>query len=195
MTKIKRNVLISVISIFLVCGLLFIFVWGAPWGRHSAKNKEPIETDQLFSLPDSIAYIHRGISQTLSEEQRSQVYELFVQLFTVENDVSISKYFGEREKNEFLKDIFKNISLEFRYEQRRKFVGSFKGTTADPMYADFEISGPFEYDAILISCSERDTLTIVLYKNRQYQFRGQYWFLGTPTQAFEIFEKKIEEIV
>ena len=179
----------------MVCALLFCYVWFAPFGRHKADNKEPLESEDLFPVPDSVAYIHEGIAKTLSKEQKDAIYNSFISLLETE-DFYIDGYLGSMGREEFLQNVLTKENLELRYEQRRSFTGVFRGTS--PFFDNdaAAIGGRLlEFDAILISISDDWQLTIVLYKDGKYNFSNEYWFFkGTREGSFRDFEKQVKEL-
>ena len=91
MTKRKRRILISILSILLACVLLFVFVWFAPYGRHKVTNTEVLKTEVRVPPPDSVAVIRGGIAIEVSDEKRDQIYAAFAKAFQ-EQETDIGKW-------------------------------------------------------------------------------------------------------
>ena len=153
MTKRKRRALISILSVLLVCVLLFVFVWFAPYGRHKVTNTEVLKTEVRVPPPDSVAVIRGGIAIEVSDEKRDQIYAAFMQAFA-EQEVRGDQCFCSLQKDDITKCILLNLNVEFRYRQRRKFMYTkFMGT---------------EYDAILFSF-DKEHLIPLHFLDGQYQ--------------------------
>ena len=174
MTKRKRVLLISTITVFLSLALLFCYVWFAPFGRHKATNSEAIETEIRVPPPDSVAVIRGGIATEVSEEQRDQIYAAFAQAF--EQQLDHGTYMCPIGRLEITKCVIFNINIEFRYHQRRQFLR-------------------MKYDAILFSFDADDQLIPIYLCDGQYIENHSYSVLHFDKAYFADIKKTIKDII
>ena len=175
MTKRKRRILISILSVLLACVLLFVFVWFAPYGRHKVTNTEVLKTEVRVPPPDSVAVIRGGIAIEVSNEKRDQIYAAFMQAFA-EQEMRTSRFLGPVGKDRIAKCVLFNVNIEFRYNQRRKY-----------MYT--------KYDAILFSFDKGELIPIY-FCGSQYLHLATYSVIYFVEETyFSDFKKTIKDII
>ena len=137
MTKRKKRLLTVLISILCTLMILFSLFWFVPYRRHWNFRKTPVETEDLFPMPDEIVLIRDGWAKKLDEEHIPAVYEALVWLEDVAFGTSgpLMPYSAiETAKYRLTCDC-----IELRYRQRYKYTGELSA-----FYGE-------EYDALLLT--------------------------------------------
>ena len=139
--KWKKIILIAGCVLILIAAVPFSVFWFSPYPRHFTLTRTPLETDRLFSYPDSILCYVDGKTYRLTDEEASKVYNEFWMLLGEKEEFS-AKYAYKMPINESTVKRQKmsedTMCIEFRYKQRRVYSGNIKS------------GNPVEYDALLI---------------------------------------------
>ena len=171
MTKRKKRLWITSISVLCLCAILFSVFWFVPYRRHWTFRKTPIETDVFLPEPDEIICIIDGEKVWLDEEQIATVH---TQLLETVPLAMGKEYYHDGGSLTHLKrsDNFDYTCLELRYKQRHTFVGN-------------EYYSGFQFDAVFLSLHGY-FLVVIPYLGISYRTMPDY--TGTMGMMFASME-------
>ena len=191
MTKRKKCLLITGISVLCLLAILFSLFWFVPYRRHWTFQKTPIETDVFLPKPDEIVCIIDGETVWLNEEQIATVHAQLLQ--TVPLAMGKEYYHdGGSLTRERRSENFAHTCLELRYKQRHTFVGN-------------EYYNGFQFDAVFLSIHGY-FLVVIPYLDVSYRTMPDYagtmgmMFASMETEdaqaktAIKVFEQTVKEM-
>ena len=165
MTKKQKRLLIFGISFLCLCAILFSCFWFIPYRRHWTFRKTPVETDAFLPKPDSVLYISSsGETRLLTDLEIERVYSAFQAAMESIKSFKIVQYKcdGAVKVNAAKKIRTAEIPrLEFRYEQRQRYVGENLAQIGNG-YLE-----PIEFDAMMLLV-DKSQMTAIPYKGWQY---------------------------
>ncbi|MBQ9098822.1 MAG: hypothetical protein IJY50_05270 [Clostridia bacterium] len=165
MTKAKKKILKISISISCVALALFSVFWFFPHCRHWTFRKTPVETDAFLPKPDSVLYISSsGKTRLLTDSEIERVYSAFQAATESIKSFKIVQYKSDGSvKVNAAKKIrtAEMPRLEFRYEQRYRYVGE------NPAQMGNGYTEPIEFDAMMLLVGEGQ-MTAIPYKGWYY---------------------------
>ena len=166
------------------------------YSDYRVKDEQPLDTLFLPDMPDSAVVI-------LGKEKKEVPTEKIEAIFDKINEVIDARRVLARAKKiytggEFEYNRKKYISVEFRYENRRRYVDTSDDSERKYYYLS-EVFGNYEYDALSFMCnanySEKE-LEIVPYRGDRY-YQNKYTHITTEdgNEAIDELETILKEIL
>lgn len=140
MTK-REKIWLSGLIVFLAALLAVTAVVVVPLVREA--QIVPVETTEFLPRPDSVVCFKDGQEIVLDEAQGQLIYDNFMKAMEHLEGADVG-HWSLRDEKAFLDVREKELCVEFRYEQRYRFVGHVQGAWAT------SIKEPFDFDAIIL---------------------------------------------
>lgn len=158
------------------------------YSKHKVTDKEALSTQKFLDEPDSMVYMYDGREKALTDGQRTEIYKKFCDLMeafsgtdTLENLFSSS-----------MADDFRNLygGVEFRYNQRRNFVGSL----APCAETNYFIWGELIFDAFLIVPHGSELMAIPYLDGEYIGINNLFLGLTFPQEAYGEFVAALDAL-
>ena len=160
---------------------------GTGYSKHKVGNKEPLSSEVFLDEPDSMVYTHGKAEKSLSEKQRTEVYEKFDGLMeTLEYTDTLKTPFSISKANDFRREYG---GVEFRYAQRRKFTGTLPSFSE----TDYFTWGDLKFDAFLFVPYGGELLAIPYLDDEYIGMDNLFLALSFPQESLAAFWKAVEE--
>ena len=159
-------VLLEIIGSVLYHTFLY---YNGPYPRHIVWNKEPLETDVFIDYPDSVVIHLDGKVRFLTRAQIDELYDFVMDFIMYRKRIpSAIKSLMSEDFIRKYRQRYSSYSLEFRYNQRRRYVGDISYFNGD------------EYDAILLL----DGCMPAQYLNGRYKRGGSVILLEANVEEY-----------
>ncbi len=162
--------------LFAIC---CFFVGCSSFSKHTVTNTEEIRTEIFLEEPDSVVRIVEGEEERLSLESVDALYNGFMGLMrTLQRADTLKTPFAEKRIKEWKEGY---TCFEFRYLQRRNYVGSLGNET------ELFTSGNLPFDAFLFVRYSGGLIAVPYLEDEYVGIDGLFLFLAFSEETLAEF--------
>ena len=168
---------INLLSILLI--ICCFLVGCSPFSKHSVSNTEEINSETFLDKPDYVICITNGNEKQLSFDSLETVYNEFMNLMdTLEQIDTLKTSFQPKLIKEWKQ---KYTCFEFRYTQRRNYVGILDNKTSLFSW------GELRFDAFLFVYYSGGLIAVPYIENDYIGINDLFLFLTFPEEEINQF--------